>query len=591
MKRYLCSICLLAIASYLRLLGGVTPASAAPSGGSGGLSGTASWPMELVREYVKKEYQVDVPLQPAPWRNQDMAARLNGEFVKRLNAVMAIYQALGGDTNLGIEFPLGGLRSAQEQIDLFKECRRIRVELHQLGDGRLSQQPVGDGSKESDWEEIPRAERTSEGLQSSLAHIIGAGTTRFEKHGPPADCGVKWAKKMPNGDVVQYTLGTVTELWVGWHNLGLAADLTEVLVDKNGKIYQNGLASNHAWNKLTTIFGDLGMTWGGWWPWDPDHVEFHPQMFSVKSAGTVGQPLPDSQLRTQYTWKLPATVFSYAVEKGNPKGDSLRVYTFGTKDDGTITLKALRTITGEQGGQWSGRWVTFDPPIPLFPAYIPTIRLDRNSKRHPEDVKFDPDTTVTWYSYDKTYSSDGKPSFDWRRDVGKVHYKLDLEMWNRQFEANRAYGMSVPYFKRNSPHPEYDRIRKLWHYLVHTSVYDLRFQVLGEGQANHRTGRRSMPDGYTEDWDIASLASDLSIGAIEFGWDRDGGKVGTAEVTSWEQKGEYLLTEASPTLPPLTVSDKLPAGAWDMPEPMPEPQANPKPKDKPKSNEGGFFRP
>jgi hypothetical protein len=67
MKRYLCSICLLAIGCYLRLLGGVTPASAAPPGGSGGLSGTASWPMELVREYVKKEYQVDVPLQPAPW--------------------------------------------------------------------------------------------------------------------------------------------------------------------------------------------------------------------------------------------------------------------------------------------------------------------------------------------------------------------------------------------------------------------------------------------------------------------------------------------------------------------------------------------
>jgi hypothetical protein len=137
MKRYLCSICLLAIGCYLHLLGGVTPASAAPSGGSSGLSGTASWPMELVREYVKKEYQVDVPLQPAPWRNQDMAARLNGEFVKRLNAVMAIYQALGGDTNLGIESLSGGLRSADDQITLFKKCRRIRVEEHLSESGKL----------------------------------------------------------------------------------------------------------------------------------------------------------------------------------------------------------------------------------------------------------------------------------------------------------------------------------------------------------------------------------------------------------------------------------------------------------------------
>jgi hypothetical protein len=589
MKRYLCSIYLLAIASYLRLLGGVTPASAAPSGGSGGLSGKASWPMELVREYVKKEYGVDVSLASPAWRNRDMAAGLNGEFVKRLDALMAIYQALGGNPDLGIEKPHGGLRSAEEQIALFKLCRRIK---RTFGLG----QPIGDGSKESDWEEIPANERTSEGLQSSLAHIIGAGTTRFEKHGPPDDCPTVWVHKMPNGDVVQHT-GTITDAWVSWHNVGLAADLAETVVDNKGKVYDNGLPSSEAWVKLTRIMGDLGMTWGGWWPWDPDHVEFHPQMFSAKSAGTSGQPLPDSQLRTQYTWKVPATVFSYLVDMGNPNGEILRVSTFGTKDDSTITLKALRTITGEQGGQWSGHWIMFDPPIPLFPAYIPTIRLDRNSQRHPEDVKFDPDTTVTWYNCIKSFSSDGKPSFDWRREVGKVHYKLDLQMWNRQFQANRAYGESVPYKNKNTP--EYDRRRKLWQYLAHTSVYELRFEVLGEGQANHRTGRRSAPDGYTEDWDIASLASDLSIGAIEFGWDRDGGKVGAFGVTDWEHQGEYLLTEgqylpaeASPTPTHwLTVSDKLPPGAWDMPEPMPEPPANPKPKDKPKSNEGGFFRP
>ncbi len=180
------------------------------TGGAARLSGKATWDMELVREYVKKAYQVDVPPQPAPWRNQNMAGHLNGEFVKRLNALMAIYEALGGNTNLGIESPTGGLRSAQDQFKLFKKCRRIRQDMHL--------QPVGDGSKESDWEEIPRAERTGEGLVSQQAKI-GGGTVTFEKHGPIEDCGVKWAHQMPNGDVIQSTFGTVTEAWVSWHNL------------------------------------------------------------------------------------------------------------------------------------------------------------------------------------------------------------------------------------------------------------------------------------------------------------------------------------------------------------------------------------
>jgi D-alanyl-D-alanine carboxypeptidase len=548
MKRYLCSICLLATGCYLRLLGGVTPASAAPPGGSGGLSGTASWPMELVREYVKKEYGIDVSLAAPAWRNRDMAARLNGEFVKRLDALMAIYQALGENPDLEIEKPYGGLHSAQEQKDLYKLCRRIK---RSFGLG----QPIGDGSKESDWEEIPGNERTSEGLQSQTGHV-GGGTVVYEKHGPLDNCSMIWVRKMPNGDVYQHT-GPVTDAWVSWHNIGLAADLAETVVDKKGRVYDNGLPNSVPWVKLTTIMGDLGMTWGGWWPWDPDHVEFHPQMFSAESAGTSGQPLPDSQLRTQYTWKLPDTVFSYVVDIGNPNGDYLRVYTFGTQADGTITLKAFRTITGEQGGKWSGRWAAFDPPIPLFPAYIPTIRLGRNSHEHPEDAKFDSDTTVTAYSYSKSYWSDGKPSFDWRKHVGKVHYTLDLKMENRQFEANRAYGMSVPYYKPNRS--EYDRIRKLWHYLAHTSVYDLRADLSDEshGFTMQQTGRRSDHDGYTEELDIASVASAFAIRIIEFGWDRDGGKVGSELVTAREQNGQYLLTEGSP-MGPQTVSDKLP---------------------------------
>jgi hypothetical protein len=108
-----------------------------------------------------------------------------------------------------------------------------------------------------------------------------------------------------------------------------------------------------------------------------------------------------------------------------------------------------------------------------------------------------------------------------------------------------------------------------------------------------QTGRRSDHDGYTEELDMALGASiGNRMGIIEFGWDRDGGKVGSGMVTAREQKGQYLLTEASPMEGgPFTVSDKLPPGAWDMPEPMQEPPANPKPKDKPKPNEGGFFRP
>ena len=104
-----------------------------------------------------------------------------------------------------------------------------------------------------------------------------------------------------------------------------------------------------------------------------------------------------------------------------------------------------------------------------------------------------------------------------------------------------------------------------------------------------QTGRRSDGDGYTEELDYPSVNPGFPI-LIEFGWDRDGGKVGSDSVTAREQEGQYLLTEASP-MGPVTVSDKLPPGAWDMPEPIQEPSANPKPKDKKKPNKGGFLRP
>ncbi len=376
-------------------------------------------------------------------------------------------------------------------------------------------------------------------------------------------------------------------------SLGLAADLTETLVNNQGQIYQNGLPTNAAWLKLTTIFGDLGLTYGGWWPWDPDHIEFHPQMAGPGNFGQSGQPLPDSQLRTGYNWKIPSSIFVYKVNMANPRADVLIVFDL-KEDGGYIFLSGCRLLEGERDVRpWSAHWMTFDPPIPLFPAYIPTIHLWRNSARWPQDTKWDSDTKVELYSYSESLDSRAKKFSEWSHAVGQAHYRLDMRIWNRQYEANIAYGHSVPLKDTNEA--EYHRIRQLWQYLDKTSVYDIDVSVEEQNMSDATVEQRKVdPEGYTQDGNTTGKMY-LRVPTLAFAWDRDKGNVGAGNVTAAPQKGTYILTDHIMTqrraLSTVYVSDGLPPGAWDLQQPVPEPPANSRSKDQKKSRGGGFLRP
>jgi hypothetical protein len=552
---------------------GLIAVSAARADAQDMLSGAGRWDMAMVREFMKKEHDLDVPDAPEPWRNRDMAPHLNGEFLKRLDALMAVYQAMGGDASLGIQKPDGGLRTAERQIALYKQCRRVRTDAHFT--------PVGDGSKPEDWEVIPPGERTYEGQLSVTSRFAG-GTEVFEKHGPEDNCPPYAYSRTPAGDLVGHT-GPATETWVSWHNLGLAADLGETATDAAGHVHDGVLPDNRAWRRLPEMMGELGMTSGGWWGWDPAHVEFHPQMHDPEHfrGAYSGEPLPDARLKTGYGWKLPRKIYIAArTGRDLAQADDLQAFELAARDE-CIALSGARLIVRKANGDWSGRWWRLDPPACLFPPYIPTVRLVRNAGIWPNDAWWDGTTSATMLSYDEGRASNGERTFDWSEWKGDLRYRPTTGVWNRQFEANAALGHAAPLIHSNPT--AHDAIRRRWTYLELTSVYDVDAGLTLLPSSGARVeGIKSVSGGYTAGVSYTTRAGVPLPGALRFAWDRDGGRVGMFGVNDYATDGRFELRDTSP-FSSLTTSASLPVGAFDRPDPPPEPAANPRPKSPPTS--------
>jgi len=533
---------LTAVAASAALAAGINAAAqpaadpgAAPTGGI--IGGTATWDIELVREYIKKQHEVDMAAEPQPYPGQAMLAQVNPEFALRINALMAVYQAHGG-TDLGLVPRTGGLRTAQQQADLYRKCRRIQT--------GANGQPVGDGSQKAHYEVIPQAQRTA------------------------ANC--------PDGD-------TVTALWVGWHNLGVAVDFG---VFQNGKYVNDPLPQTEAWRYMVDAGADLGLVWGGWFPWDPAHFEWHPKLTGPETVpGEVsGTALRDDQVHPGYLWQLAETVFQWSHDPANPQSDTLWARQFGV-DGNWVVLKKQRTIAGRQDGEWSGTWASFDPPIRLFPAYIPTVALSRNESTWPDDAKWRGQSQVTTRSHYRHVSSDGSISTQDFEESGRFIYRPDLRMTDLQKEAIAAIG------QHTGMAPQYT-------WLKDNSVYsiELRVEPVEAGEASMQTitlrNRDQDSDGYTDD------ASSEREGWLQpsiylpFSWNRDTGQVGLQDKWMWVDHIESVFRPREKSVGDagqvLVVSGQLPDGAWDQEEPTSWPEENPKPDGHVEPTDG-FLRP
>lgn len=526
-----------------------------PLGGSGGtfLEGTATWDMEMVREYYKREYQLDVMAEPDAFPRQEMLDRMNPDYKNRFKAAIAIYQSMGAG-ELGILPGPGGLRTAQMQIDLFKKCRRVKRGIN----GR----PVGNGSERAHWEEIPAGERTAANCPDGV--VTGSwGANGWHAYGMAVD--VAWFR---NG------IFTRSESGIG---NALVPDLTSPL-------------HGNKWHLTTDLVGDLGLCPGLWWSSrrkDKPHLELHPRLSHAPfpedanlprlQAGVAGTALTNDQIEAGYEWKIPEKIFIWQYNVNNPRMTQyLWVYEFIEKEN-WIYLKKMRTVELAGTGEWTGSWTTFEPEVRLFPTWIPTLTFRRNEKNWPDDVRRRGETRVTMEQFYHQGSA-GKFSTDRRQMTGIAHYYPDLDVKDRQKEADLKFWREA-------------HAKEQWVALQKTSIYDVEAVIHGiEGGEATKTimvkGRQTDPEGYMRnDWNRAEEGFILSGGkGLRFAWNRDTGEVGVHDVTDVDD----LVTVFS--LKPLrcsergdctVVSSELPRGAFDQEAPPDWPPVRKRPPFKP----------
>lgn len=557
---------------------GPSPSGTAPpaAGGTGGtfLQGTAAWDIELVREFIKKEQGVDIGTSPPSYPNRNMTQQLNQEFAKRIDALMAIYKAHGGDVNprvvqdLGIVARTGGFRTHAEQIDHYKKCRRIK----KGPDGR----PVGDGSQKNHWEVVPAAERVGLGTRSADYErrvVTGQEGEEITVYVPRA------TRAQPNCEVfgVQWdyarqawveVMGTVTQSWVGWHNYGLAVDFGQNINQGGQRVLGLPDDGAKAWNAMTNAAGDLGMISGRWWNCkvfcDPPHVEWHPRLHDASTVpgGPTSAAIPDSLVNAEYAWKIPDKIYTYSQDPNNPHRDALTVLEL-VRCDAWICAKSRRILAGPQTADWQGDWWTYDPPIRLFPAYIPAIRLVRDEKRWPEDSQWGGKTSVTQRFYLR--HTTGRQNGESRSVLHYYHGEFRIDDWQKKAHLRIE--------KDRADKAPYVNVRD-------ASVYEIDIYVTersGAGAARETISSRSQTvdaNGFTREESGTRKGQLPHRIWLHLVWNRDNGRIGLQMVQTG-RSGVYDIQDRAGVL---TVGTQMPQGAWDMPAPPGWVTPNPRPR-------------
>jgi len=545
----------------------ILPPATQPEDGGGAqmLSGTVAWDMDLFREYAKQTYQLDVAASPAPFPGQDLLKHVNAEFATRVMALMAVYQAAGGK-EAGIVPRTGGLRTAKMQRDLYAMGRK--------------QKPNTTGNEEGHWEDVDDSK-------------------------------------------------IVTSTLVSWHNFGVAVDLCAYEGGKPkvvtiGGIAQQTLPSDTAWMQTTIqVAGDMGVVWGGWWDgaFDPAHVEWHPELFDPDSVATSGVALTDEQVKPGYVWKIPAEIYVFRGKPDDPAApQSLDVLELGV-DGKWIVLKKRRQIDHRSEMNWDGQWFMYDPPLRIFPVYIPTRELMLEGLDNP---RYAMNSKVTLVSYQQTGTGTVRKARGEER--GKAHVALSLTMKDYRMEGNYAVLQNTPRSPRKPPASlkksdpklyaqlavQYQmvrdeekkvqqEVRARYANMLATSVYDITVSVApidaGAGSEEKITGRYQQvdKDGFTVETDNEREGMMPTGGhiAVVIAWDRDNGVVGVGNLDVWTESAQKALEVKSVRCGEgeawrcIWVSGTLPKFAKDHTEPPGWAASNPKPKPERKGGPSG----
>jgi len=588
------------------------PAKAAPpktggkpgSGGSGApddsasgpLSGTASWDAEIVKEFCKKNYHIDLADEVRSFPGLAMLDKVNPEFATRIKTLMRIYQAAGGST-IGIVPRSGGLRSAEDQLNDFTKGRSLKTGGFDV--------PAGNGSHGEDW----YYDKTADHSKDLYADFTDTKTKKTT-HALVRRAGEFLGKDKDHNKIY----GKVTDVWIGWHNFGVAVDFGEFLAGKYDPNLPLGATMAGAWGRaMIEATGDLGLGWGGWWDDslnDPAHVEWHPRLHDVKHTSKPGHALRDDQIDASYRWRIPETIYVWTGADGGMKPQNLQVLHL-VRDGQWIALDRERRIVGRQDGDWTGTWTRYDPPVHLFPTYLPVRRLSRDLGD--ADIGFRIKSNVTRETFSLGHDSDGKIVKQHVQSSGTAHLCPNLRITNWELESFGIMVRTKPRTKLPSAdlkksNPQFYQqlsdacaqeaaihAQGLLKYgrLIDRSVYELELQLapINGGEASKSTvttkGQRVDGDGTTDEYE-SQVETWIGGVNLRLAWDRDKGKVGFAvgpdpgSSTGAAAKGKpdapgvydlrdrNIWNDGTYTI----VSDKLPHDAWDVQSPPPRDPVN-----------------
>jgi hypothetical protein len=520
------------------VVGGAPPGNtntAPPASPPGGnlLTDKAQWDPSLFRAYCKLDYKLDVTDSPKSFQGQELiTSKFNPEFVKRLYAMIAFYQA-EGKNDMGIVPGDGAFRSPDEQHKLYKI-------------GRITK----DGAKDSD---------------------------------DPND----WGVPDPPGKIKPRT-----QNWIGWHNFGLATDLcqysgsTPTVVVVNPSTKEMGITLPGTAEYLLAfqeVGPQLGFIWGGWYRSlvDRFHYEWHPGRHDCENYGASG--VPDPQFSDLYTSKIPQTIYSWTGDKQSPDANVQTLHVLTVKyDNHWIAVEAERTIVRTKDGSWTGRWTTYDPPARVFPGWVPTRNFDigQNAYAHKQGDDF----VRQNYAYTTTIhtSSYGYRVVDNSKQFGSldstVQFCPDCQIFDWEIKATQDI------FLHNYSKATYDQTCAMYAAVRYTSTYDVDLGVSAVnppgGNVVTAHGMNQDKDGYTYGDPSKAIQHNVTPAGpyMRFAWVRATGQVG---LSLFDHIRYYVPVQVTSLYvePHLfqMVSGTLPPGAFDQPASPPWPSPNPRP--------------
>ena len=315
---------------------------------------------------------------------------------------------------------------------------------------------------------------------------------------------------------------------------------------------------------------------------DLGHVEWRPFLSKAQGSGPSGQAL--ANINAGYKWKFPRTVYVWSPPvKNSPDGQSLIVYIFvSVKDDhdrSWIALQSERTIGGFPPNNWAGSWVTYNPPVWLFPAYIPTESLMNYDKLYRAV------SSVVQKKYEAGSSPNGNSSKSWTESQGSLEYFPAFGIDDNKLQANVEYGFAGHLLSKNCGESQcgaaaYNKRIAMYtamHQHSYYFIYRAATQTVGPGHevTNRWKNINHDPQNGDHIYEGNNSVQNSQLGSVSLisltGWNRDTGAVGFMDVSCTKPYVKEVRAKMTCVAQPngfnVTTSSKLPAGAIDEPQP------------------------